>query len=1031
MPLERFFTTVVILGAALLSACGSGGGGTTSGGGNPPAVPDFTLTVDPPSISLIPGASQSVSFSVGALNGFTGRVDISISGIPAQVTASSTSFVLSAGAQTQVNFSAPTTAASVAATLTVQGTSGALSHNTQVPLSVAQPATASHPPIRTRYLRTDSDYNSNSMQFAPPHFTVYDSTDKRFFVSNPFLNRIDVLDAGQEAEIAQIVVPGAWGIDISPDNKKLYAGTLIGDVYQIDPAQMQVVTRTPTQNIGPNGFTASEAFVLSNGSLALLGAPGGLSVDGYQNFAIWNPGTNSLTVASGCSIQNIGAFAVSGDRTKILAGSIDSDGTVCSFDPVSQQATNGSFGDFLTQINATPDGKRFFVTSEDGTVGVFDATTAAKLGSFQGPLSNTSPPFSLGISGALMSLDGFKLYVVDETSDLVAYDTTTFAETNWIPNYKIVDLQQTIVPGAMDETGLIVGPIGHGVSFVDGSQPQPLPSSPQVGLGFPTPQTGPASGGTTLQVTVGSGTQNLNNFPALATAFIGNVPLVGASTFLPNPNSFPTITGSTPPSSVGTIADFTAVYANNYVAMMPEAFSYGPSIVEVVSNAATAEGGATGAIVGYGFGQAASDVQVTVGGKPAPVTALETNPPIIPYPYLVETLQFTVPPGSPGPADITLTTANGSTTAAGAFHYVPAVKSYPLPGASLQDGIYDPTRKIYYFADKSEIQVLSLTAGGWQTPITLPGVGNNTQLNALSLSPDGSKLAVSDLGDMTIYLVDPDNPAAAHSFALPQTGFDLGTAPTGLAVLDNGTIYFATVDTDGTGDWAFHKLDTNTATFTDFMQQDGGDGDFFIRVLLGSNGRIYSQIEGTVFFVDSANDEMTFATTINSGSGGNDELTLSADGTTLVTNGFFADANLNASNLQAFTDREVWLPVATIGQKLNQNGSALFQPLTSGIAVIDSQTGRLVNNVQLSVQLPAVYDSLVVDGTDDVVVAITTTGVSVVDLTSVSPASPMDAKAARSSIPARLSISAKPSNLGNGFLLHRPTLKRSVETLLH
>lgn len=298
---------------------------------------------------------------------------------------------------------------------------------------------------------------------------------------------------------------------------------------------------------------------------------------------------------------------------------------------------------------------------------------------------------------------------------------------------------------------------------------------------------------------------------------------------------------------------------------------------------------------------------------------------------------------------------------------------------------------------------------------------------ALSLSPDGSKLAISDFGDRSIYLFDPDTPSSAKSYTLPQIGFDMGTAPTGLAVLNDGTIYFATQDTDGTGDWAFHKLDSSTSVFKDFTQlQDGGLNDNFIRVLLSSSGRVYSQIQGIVFFVEPATDVLTFASTINSNSGGNDELALSADGSTLITNGFFADANLDAVGLQVYTDREIWLPVATIGQKLSNDGTVLFQPLTDGLDVTDVLTGRLVNRVQLPFQLPTVYDSLVVDGTDDVVVAITTTGVAAIDLTAQVP-TPAVRKPAKNAVTLR-ALAAEmpvPSKAGTALLSDRPRLKRS------
>jgi hypothetical protein len=206
-------------------------------------------------------------------------------------------------------------------------------------------------------------------------------------------------------------VPGAWGTDISPDGTKLYAGTLFGAVYLNYPGQMQITQIYPAANIGPNGYTATEVFVLSDGQLALLGSFG--SYDGTPNFAIWDPVTNSLALG-GCSV-NIGAFAVSGDRTQVLSGSIDSDGTLCSYDPQTNQTVTGSFGTFLTKIMPTPDGTRFLVSGNgNGGVGVYDTATVQQLALYP------------GLWGSVLSLDGNTLYGIDLFSDLLAYDTTTF-----------------------------------------------------------------------------------------------------------------------------------------------------------------------------------------------------------------------------------------------------------------------------------------------------------------------------------------------------------------------------------------------------------------------------------------------------------------------------------------------------------------------------------------------------------------------------------------------------------------------------
>jgi DNA-binding beta-propeller fold protein YncE len=224
----------------------------------------------------------------------------------------------------QVSFSVPTFCLTgiLLASIGCGGASGGSggSGSNQLP-PVAE--TSPHPPIRTQYLRTDIQYNANALQFFPPHVTAYDSVHKRFFVSNTTQNRIDVFDAGTELQIGSIIVPLPWGLDVSPDGSKLYVGTTFGDVYLIDPGAMQVVQRYASATIGTQGFTATQAFILADGQLALLGAIGGLYFDGSPNFAIWNPASNTATIL-GAELPNfgpyIGQMAITADRSKVLIG---------------------------------------------------------------------------------------------------------------------------------------------------------------------------------------------------------------------------------------------------------------------------------------------------------------------------------------------------------------------------------------------------------------------------------------------------------------------------------------------------------------------------------------------------------------------------------------------------------------------------------------------------------------------------------------------------------------------------------------
>ena len=98
---------------------------------------DFTLQVNPGSVAVTQGtSSKPLSISVAGVNGFTGAVNVAISGLPSGVTASVPSLQIPAGGNGQVAFSAPINATPTSAVLTFSGSNGALSHSVPVNLAV-------------------------------------------------------------------------------------------------------------------------------------------------------------------------------------------------------------------------------------------------------------------------------------------------------------------------------------------------------------------------------------------------------------------------------------------------------------------------------------------------------------------------------------------------------------------------------------------------------------------------------------------------------------------------------------------------------------------------------------------------------------------------------------------------------------------------------------------------------------------------------------------------------------------------------
>ncbi len=99
-------------------------------------TPDFSISATPASQTVVQGNSTSYTASTTALNGFTGTVTFSASGLPAGANASfSPASVAGSGTSTMtVTTSATTPVGSY--TLTITGTSGSLVHSTTVTLVV-------------------------------------------------------------------------------------------------------------------------------------------------------------------------------------------------------------------------------------------------------------------------------------------------------------------------------------------------------------------------------------------------------------------------------------------------------------------------------------------------------------------------------------------------------------------------------------------------------------------------------------------------------------------------------------------------------------------------------------------------------------------------------------------------------------------------------------------------------------------------------------------------------------------------------
>ena len=101
-----------------------------------PAAPGIALSATPSSVSLTAGSSATSSVSVAGTGGFTGSVTLSVSGLPAGVTAAFNPPSVAPGGASVLTLTAAASTAATTASLTVTGASGSLSAKAAISLTV-------------------------------------------------------------------------------------------------------------------------------------------------------------------------------------------------------------------------------------------------------------------------------------------------------------------------------------------------------------------------------------------------------------------------------------------------------------------------------------------------------------------------------------------------------------------------------------------------------------------------------------------------------------------------------------------------------------------------------------------------------------------------------------------------------------------------------------------------------------------------------------------------------------------------------
>jgi uncharacterized protein (DUF58 family) len=125
------------------------------------AVPDFTLTAAPSSQTVVATGNTTYTATVTALNGFSGNVALTVSGLPTGANANYNPASVSGSGSSTLRVTTTNTTPAGGYTLTLTGTSGSLVHTTTVTLIVSDFTISETPASRTVIAGNSTNYSVN------------------------------------------------------------------------------------------------------------------------------------------------------------------------------------------------------------------------------------------------------------------------------------------------------------------------------------------------------------------------------------------------------------------------------------------------------------------------------------------------------------------------------------------------------------------------------------------------------------------------------------------------------------------------------------------------------------------------------------------------------------------------------------------------------------------------------------------------------------------------------------------------------
>lgn len=800
-----------------------------------------------------------------------------------------------------------------------------------------------------------------------PIAVYYDAPRNHVLASLPAINRVVMIDPSTGNLLSSISVSvannepnGVWlasssNISGTLDGKSLLVlGT--GHVATIDLGSGLVVG----QQALPIGVTSSPIH-----PTFLVAASSGHMIFGSwgdSSFYNWD-GVSAL--ASPHPISDLYSFDRSFDGTKVLIASGDTSGAYQLLDVVSDTiTTQGSYS------NAT-----IFTVRGNPVQGEWAVANSNGIDFLDGNLNLAAHVAFSGIYwGMTYSADGKYLYFVYSSNGLpflVTVDDSTHQVVRTAPATS-TDIAYygsapwVVQPFAADNNGMVYGMGEKGLVIDDSTYVVDSGHATSADDAIiATPDNGPLSGSTVVQITTQS-------YAAQPDVWFGTKRALAESL-----DSSGFVSATTPSGSSSGPVNIKLFPPDGYAHLMPQAFTYGTVITSMRNSVCPVGGGCSADIFGFGlFGSDSSKTTVTIGGNVAPVQSVHYFNADKPYPYPLQYVRVTVPPGLAGLADVAVQTAVGQATLSGGLLYASSWQSYPS-SQTYNALLFDEKRGILYASTNSQIARFSVVSSSFLAPITPPSITGQNQFQAMSLTPDGTRLIVANEQDVSVAIIDPDNPTNAQAIAVPASG---PNPPEPLFVATTSTGKALISLTGSLGPWTgpLYELDLSTLQVQP-MPISAGDGPRLSATADGSTILVRGY-GGPIGLWNASTEQYS---PVADGFAGAGLGTAAGDGDVFAVGlGFILPDGTSTIGMGIPDELGGFQSFFPNDAALNDSGSLEFTPGGTNLFILDTHHGELLRSITLPNQVNTWTKVIALDSTAQHIFLSDSQGLTVLNLAS-------------------------------------------------